>query len=77
MDEQIQIADLVKQISSEVNFERGAVCAVDCLMQWNAGQLYDTLIAWRSYLDNFKNKKPHEETPRYGAWVPAIAYRVD
>lgn len=69
---QKELAILVKRVSLELNFERGAVCAHDCLMQWDDGRLEETMKAWERYLDEVKNDQPHSDTNRNGAWVPAI-----
>jgi hypothetical protein len=69
---QEKLAQLVKKVSLELNWERGAVCAHDCLMQWSKGRLEETMQAWERHLDEVKNNLPHTDTSRNGAWVPAI-----
>ena len=72
MKDKEKIANLIKRVSTELNYERGAICAVDCLLQWELGLLNDTILAWERYLDEVKNKDGHTDTLRPGAWVPAI-----
>jgi hypothetical protein len=66
------IADLIKRVSTELNYERGAICAVDCLLQWELGLLNDTILAWERFLKEVKNKEGSASELRHGAWVPAI-----
>lgn len=68
----IEISDLIRRVSSECDYERGAICASDCLLQWKDGKLKDTIEAWRSYLEEKKNKTSYAMEFRHGAWVPAI-----
>jgi hypothetical protein len=67
-----RIVNLIKKISTEINYERGAICAVDCLLQWELGLLTNTILAWENYLAEVKNKEGHTTELRHGAWVPAI-----
>lgn len=66
----IKLAALVKEVAQTVSMERGAVCAVDCLLEAANGRLIQTMNAWKGFLVN-----PNiPTTPRHndGAWVPAI-----
>lgn len=71
-DTKQELADLIKQVATEVNTERAAVCAVDCLLQWKAGYLVETIEAWKRFLKEKQNNEGHTDTQRHGAWVPAI-----
>lgn len=66
------IANLIKRVSTELSYERGAVCAVDCLLQWELGLLNETIIAWERHLIEAKNVEGYSSCFRHGAWVPAI-----
>ena len=68
----VEISDLVRRVSSECDYERGAVCASDCLLQWKDGKLKDTIDAWNSYLEEKRKKASHCMEFRHGAWVPSI-----
>jgi len=72
MSKKTEIADLIKKVSIEVSFERGAICAHDLLLQWEAGQLKETMKVWEQYIIEYKNKSCHTSCNRHGAWVPAI-----
>lgn len=76
MSDKEKIARLVKQVSLTISYERGAICAVDCLYQWEAGLLEDTILAWKRYLVEHRESRGHSETERYGAWVPAIPVKA-
>jgi len=67
-----ELANLIKQVSQEISMERGAVCAVDCLLQWRDGKLEETILAWRKYVQERRNGEPHTDENRHGAWCPAI-----
>ncbi|KKN96702.1 hypothetical protein LCGC14_0163460 [marine sediment metagenome] len=67
------IADLAQKIAEYKGDERGVVCAVDCLRQWDAGGkklLERTIRVWEKRLA--KSDGSHTEAHRHGAWVPAI-----
>ncbi len=69
----VVIADLVQKIATEVSNERGVVCAVDCLRQYNEGGtrlLKRTIAVWEQWLDN--RGGPQSDAHRHGAWVPSI-----
>lgn len=66
------IAEVVKKVSVSCGYERGAVCAVDCLLQWKANELPQTLQAWLRHIDETQWHESHTDTQRHGAWVPAI-----
>jgi len=70
---QIMIADLAERVQKAKGWERGFICARDCLLTWNNhgdGEiLTKTVQAWDSYLSETDS---HTDTERYGAWVPAI-----
>lgn len=72
MKDKERIANLIKRVSTELSYERGAICAVDCLLQWEFGLLNDTITAWERFLTEVKNKDSHTSEMRHGAWVPAI-----
>ena len=71
-DTKQELADLIKQVAQEISMERGAVCAVDCLLQWRDGRLDETMTAWRRYMQERRNGEGHTDECRNGAWVPAI-----
>lgn len=72
MKDKERIANLIKRVSTETTWERGAICAVDCLLQWELGLLNDTILAWERFLKEVKNKEGQSNELRHGAWVPAI-----
>lgn len=72
MKEQEQIANLVREVAMSMGYERAAICAVDCLLQWKLGLLNETIEAWSRFLKEIANQEPHTDTQRHGAWVPAI-----
>lgn len=72
MNTKIEIAELIKEVDINCGSERAAKCAYDCLYQWEAGQLKETMDVWKSYIIEHKNKSGHTETERNGIWVPAI-----
>lgn len=72
MKDKDRIIDLIKRVSTETTWERGAVCAVDCLHQWELGLLNDTITAWERFIEEVKNKQGQSDELRHGAWVPAI-----
>lgn len=45
MKDKERIANLIKRVSTETTWERGAICAVDCLLQWELELLNDTILA--------------------------------
>ena len=70
------LALFVQKVTLETNAERGAICAVDCLLQWADGGtplLMKTIKAWQRHLDEIKEGRPHSDENRHGAWVPAIS----
>ena len=48
------IVSLVKSVSEKCGYERSAICAVDCLLQWNEGFLDENIAVWKEYLDELK-----------------------
>ena len=65
----------VQNVTAKLGPERGAVCAVDCLLQWADGGtplLMKTIDAWKRHLEEVKDGGPHSDENRHGAWVPAI-----
>lgn len=72
MNDKIRIAYIVRRVSIEKNFERGVICAWDCLHQWELGLLDETILAWERYLNEIKSGEGHTDTLRHNAWVPAI-----
>ena len=70
------LALFVQKVTLVLGTERGAVCAVDCLLQWADGGtplLMKTIKAWQQRLDETKEGRPHSDENRHGAWVPAIS----
>ena len=73
MSPQIGIAELVRRVATEISMERGAICAVDCLRQWDEGGkklLKRTIQVWEERLA--KPDGSYTDAERHGAWVPAI-----
>ena len=65
----------VKKVTMTLGPERGAMCAVDCLLQWADGGaplLMKTIKAWQRHLDEVKDGRPHTDENRHDAWVPAL-----
>lgn len=71
-DTKQELADLIKQVAQEISMERGAICAVDCLLQWRDGRLDETMEAWKRYLKEKRDGDGHTDELRHGAWCPAI-----
>jgi hypothetical protein len=68
-----KIIDLIEAVTAACGYERGVVCARDCLYQWKDGLIDETIEAWNRYLTELKNKDgSHTDENRHGAWVPAI-----
>lgn len=66
---------LIRRVAAECGYERAAVCASDCLLQWESGgdKLFDdTYSAWERYLVEKIGGQPHSSCNRWDAWVPAI-----
>jgi len=72
MNEQRRIVQIVELVDGALGHERGVVCARDCLLQWEAGFLDQTISAWERYLQEIKDKDGHSSENRHGAWCPAI-----
>ena len=73
MSYQVAIAELVQKVAFGLSMERGAICAVDCLRQWDEGGkklLQRTIQVWEERLA--KPDGSHTDAERHGAWVPAI-----
>lgn len=71
------LAIFVQKVTLALGPERGAICAVDCLLQWADGDiplLMLTIKAWQRHLDEVHDGKPHTDENRHDAWVPAISY---
>lgn len=67
------IADLAQKVAEHKGNERGVVCAVDCLRQWDLGGkklLERTLKVWELWL--YAEDACQTDAHRHGAWVPAI-----
>ena len=67
------IADLSQKVAEHCGTERGVICAVDCLRQWDAGGkklLKRTLEVWDLWL--YAPDACQTDENRHGAWVPAI-----
>jgi hypothetical protein len=71
MKDKEQTTDIIERVSTEISYEHGAICAVDCLRQWELGLLNDTILAWKRFLKEVKNKEGSASELRHGAWVPA------
>lgn len=71
----LQITRLIERIQFHFGYERAAVAARDCLLEWeergDAG-LKETIEAWNRFADEKERGDGHTDTPRHGAWVPAI-----
>ena len=68
-----EIAALVKSIALEHSYERGAIAAVDLLLQWQESKklYYATRDAWLRDMEQRRCGGIHTDTLRHGAWVPA------
>ena len=67
------IANLAQRIAEYKGDERGVVCAVDCLRQWDTGGkklLKRTMKVWELWL--YGENVSQTDENRHGAWVPAI-----
>lgn len=67
------IVKLMERVQRVYGFERSAVCARDCLLEWEThGRVHAGVIieAWNDYID--VDGGGFTSADRHGAWVPAI-----